>query len=98
MSPEKKRAMIKRDHPQLSISHQCKLVCELPRFAILVSLQRFGIHLGRLSSFLRPLHLADPELRQKRKNNSVCPVSYIIQKLLTLSQTYSVLVTAPSGA
>ncbi|MEZ5985235.1 MAG: IS3 family transposase [Hyphomonas sp.] len=26
MSPEKKRAMIKRDHPQLSISQQCKLV------------------------------------------------------------------------
>lgn len=26
MSPEKKRAMIKRDHPELSISQQCKLV------------------------------------------------------------------------
>ena len=26
MSPEKKCAMIKRDHPQLSISQQCKLV------------------------------------------------------------------------
>lgn len=26
MSPEKKRAMIKRDHPALSISQQCKLV------------------------------------------------------------------------
>src|SRR6056297_2523150 len=26
MSPEKKRAMFKRDHPQLSISQQCKLV------------------------------------------------------------------------
>ena len=26
MSPEKKRALIKRDHPQLSISQQCKLV------------------------------------------------------------------------
>ncbi len=26
MSPEKKRAMIKRDHPQLSISQQCRLV------------------------------------------------------------------------
>ena len=26
MSPEKKRAMIKRDHPELSISPQCKLV------------------------------------------------------------------------
>ena len=26
MSPEKKRAMIKRDHPQLSISQQCKQV------------------------------------------------------------------------
>ena len=26
MSPDEKRAMIKRDHPQLSISQQCKLV------------------------------------------------------------------------
>tara|TARA_R110002096_G_scaffold413266_1_gene613996 strand:+ start:404 stop:1000 length:597 start_codon:yes stop_codon:yes gene_type:complete len=26
VSPEKKRAMIKRDHPELSISQQCKLV------------------------------------------------------------------------
>ena len=26
MSPEKKRAMVKRDHPELSISRQCKLV------------------------------------------------------------------------
>ena len=26
MSPEKKRTMIKRDDPQLSISQQCKLV------------------------------------------------------------------------
>lgn len=26
MSPEKKRAMIKRDHPKLSIIQQCKLV------------------------------------------------------------------------
>jgi len=26
MSPERKRAMIKRDHPQLSISQPCKLV------------------------------------------------------------------------
>ena len=26
MSPGKKRAMIKRDHPALSISQQCKLV------------------------------------------------------------------------
>ena len=26
MSPEKKRAMIKRDRPELSISQQCKLV------------------------------------------------------------------------
>jgi len=26
MSPEKKRAMIQRDHPKLSISQQCKLV------------------------------------------------------------------------
>ena len=26
MSPKKKRAMIKRDHPELSISQQCKLV------------------------------------------------------------------------
>ena len=25
MSPEKKRAMIQRDHPELSISQQCKL-------------------------------------------------------------------------
>jgi putative transposase len=26
MSPAKKRAMIERDHPELSISQQCKLV------------------------------------------------------------------------
>ena len=26
VSPEKKRAMIKRDHPELSISQQCKLL------------------------------------------------------------------------
>jgi len=26
MSPEKKRSMIKRDHPELSITRQCKLV------------------------------------------------------------------------
>ena len=26
MRPDKKRAMIKRDHPQLNISQQCKLV------------------------------------------------------------------------
>jgi len=32
MSPEKKRAMIKRDHPDLSVRQQCKLV-RLSRFA-----------------------------------------------------------------
>ena len=36
MSPEKKRAMIKRDHPELNISQQCKLV-QLSRSAFYYS-------------------------------------------------------------
>ena len=34
-----------------------KLVLKFRRFAILVSLQRFGIHLSRLSGFLGPLQV-----------------------------------------
>jgi putative transposase len=45
MSPEKKRAMIKRDHPELSISQQCKLV-RLSRSAFYYS--PFGIDANTL--------------------------------------------------
>ena len=45
MSPEKKRAMIKRDHPERSISQQCKLV-NLSRSAWITTLTEAGVRIS----------------------------------------------------
>lgn len=60
MSPAKKRAMIERDHPELSISQQCKLV-RLSRSAFYYT--SVGINADTLAMMKERLTGSSPNIR-----------------------------------